>query len=240
MNLDSILKYQSIDLELRKLKREMQNNENFKIAEDTRRRFNEMKTAVAKSENVATKVYGGYEESLKHYDETLKAAEELMAKLEDETLSDEQADEIAEKLDGIKLKLAEISDFISNIKRKGEEAVREFSSAQKSGLELKNKYNQAREEMRKIEESYKPKIAALQQQLVSARAAMSDADYEIYEKTAKETALPAFVQAYISDGNTMNCSMCGYSLSLNTQSELKDKGYCICEKCRRVIYGAKK
>ena len=104
MNLDSILKYQSIDLELRKLKREMQNNENFKIAEDTRRRFNEMKTAVAKSENVATKVYGGYEESLKHYDETLKAAEELMAKLEDETLSDEQADEIAAKLDGIKQK----------------------------------------------------------------------------------------------------------------------------------------
>ena len=55
MNLDSILKYQSIDLELRKLKREMHKNEHFKIAEDMRRRLNEMKNGVEKRESVATK-----------------------------------------------------------------------------------------------------------------------------------------------------------------------------------------
>ena len=54
MNLESILKYQAIDIELRKLKREMQSNENYKIAEDARRKFNEMKTVVAKSENTAS------------------------------------------------------------------------------------------------------------------------------------------------------------------------------------------
>ena len=86
MNLESILKYQAIDIELRKLKREMQSNENYKIAEDARRKFNEMKTVVAKSENTASKVYGGYEESLKYYDEAVRSADELIKKLQDENI----------------------------------------------------------------------------------------------------------------------------------------------------------
>ena len=88
MNLESILKYQAIDIELRKLKREMQSNENYKIAEDARRKFNEMKTVVAKSENTASKVYGGYEESLKYYDEAVRSADELIKKLQDENITD--------------------------------------------------------------------------------------------------------------------------------------------------------
>ncbi|HIW04782.1 MAG TPA: hypothetical protein H9690_02000 [Firmicutes bacterium] len=240
MNLESILKYQAIDIELRKLKREMQSNENYKIAEDARRKFNEMKTVVAKSENTASKVYGGYEESLKYYDEAVRSADELIKKLQDENITDEQAEAAAAKLNEIKARLAEISDFVGNIKKKGESVVHDFSAAQKSGLELKNKYNQARDAMKKLEESYKPKIAALQKQLADARAQMSDADYETYEKASKEAAPPAFVEVYVADGNTMNCSMCGYSLSLNTQSELKERGYCVCEKCHRIIYGKKK
>lgn len=240
MELDSILKYQAIDLELHKIKKEMQTNENCRIAEEAKRQFNEMKTAVAKNENIAAKVYGGYEESLKHYEETLKKAEELMEKLDDQSISEEDADKIAENLEAIKLRLGEIADFIANIKKKGEEAVREFSAAQKSGHELKNKYSQARDEMKKLEERYKPQIARLQQELAEARKSVDDELFATYEKVTQEIGFPAFVQVYEADGNTMNCSLCGYSLSLNTQSELRDRGYCVCEKCRRIIYGRKK
>ena len=129
MNLESILKYQAIDIELRKLKREMQSNENYKIAEDARRKFNEMKTVVAKSENTASKVYGGYEESLKYYDEAVRSADELIKKLQDENITDEQAEAAAAKLNEIKARLAEISDFVGNIKKKGESVVHDFSRA---------------------------------------------------------------------------------------------------------------
>lgn len=240
MKLDSILKYQAIDLELQKLKKEIQSNENCRIAEDSKRQFNEMKTAVAKNESIASKVYGGYEESLKHYEDTLVKAEELMAKLEDESISEEEAEKIAENLENIKAKLGEITDFIANIKKKGEDAVREFSSAQKSGHELKNKYVQAREELKKLEEEYKPRIAQLQKELAEARKDVDDDLFATYEKVTRENGYPAFVEVYVADGNTMNCSMCGYSISLNTQSELKDRGFCVCEKCHRIIYGKKK
>lgn len=240
MKLDSILKYQAIDLELQKLKKEILTNENCRIAEESKRQFNEMKTAVAKNENIAAKVYGGYEESLKHYEETIVKAEELMEKLEDESLSEEEADKIAENLESIKAKLCDIADFIANIKKKGEDAVREFSSAQKSGHELKNKYVQARDELKKIEEEYKPRITQLQKELAEARKEVDDELFATYEKVTRENGYPAFAEVYVADGNTMNCSMCGYSISLNTQSELKDRGFCVCEKCHRIIYGKKK
>lgn len=239
MDLDNLLKYQAIDVELKKLQREMNSNENCKIADEAKRRFNEMRTVVAKSENVAAKVYGGYAESVRHYDETIKKAEELMGKLEDDSLSEEETEKIAENLVAINKKLGEIADFIENIRKKGENAVRDFTVAQKSGHKLKDEYGKARDELKKLEEQYKPKIDDLQQKLTDARGKVDKKLLETYDRVSKEVGLPAFVEVYDPGSGDMNCAYCGISLSLNTKSELKDNGYCLCEKCHRIIYSKK-
>ena len=128
----------------------------------------------------------------------------------------------------------------ASLKKKGESAVREFSSAQKSGHKLKDEYNKARDELKKLEEQYKPKIDDLQQKLAEARGKVDKKLLETYDRVSKEVGLPAFVEVYDSGSGDMNCAYCGMSLSLNTKSDLKDNGYCMCEKCRRIIYSKKK
>ena len=240
MDLDNLIKYQAIDVELKKLQRDMNSNENCKKADEAKRRFNEMRAVVAKSENVATKVYGGYAESVRHYDETLKKAEELMAKLEDEATSEEEAEKIVENLVAINKKLGEIAKFIESIKEKGETAVREFSAAQINGRKLKEEYSAARDQLQKLEDENRPKIEELQKRMSEARSKVSEKLLETYDKVSSEVGLPAFVEVYESASGDMNCAYCGMSLSLNTKSDLKDSGYCVCEKCRRIIYSKKK
>lgn len=240
MELDNVLKYQAIDGEIKKLKKELMANENIRIAEDSKRQFGEMKQVVVKNESVATKVCGGYDESLKLYDESNKRAEELLAKLEDENLDDETAEKIIAELNEINEKLAENSEFVASLKKKSEDAVREYSNAQKSGHDLKSKYSAAKEEIKKLEEQFKPRLNKLQEELNDAKKNVEPELLAMYEKLSAENRYPAFVEVYVGDGNTMNCSMCGYSLSLNTQSELKSAGYCVCEKCHRIIYNKKK
>ncbi len=240
MDLDNLLKYQAIDVELKKLQREMNANENCKKADDAKRRFNEMRTVVEKSENVATKVYGGYAESVRHYDETLKKAEELISRLEDDSLPEEEAEKIAENLTAINKKLGEIAAFIENIKKKGETAVHDYTAAQKNGRKLKEEYSAARDQLQKLEGEYKPKIDQLQKKLAEARGKVDEKLLATYDRIVKEVGLPAFVEVYDSGSGDKNCTFCGMSLSLNTKSELNDNGYCVCEKCHRIIYGKKK
>ena len=236
MELDSLLKYQAIDGELRKIKREMLSNKNCAIAENAKRQFGEMKQVVEKSESVATKVYGGYGESLKHYEETAKKAESLMAKLDSDKLSAEEAEEVVAQLEALKEKLAEIEAYVNSIKKKGEEAVREYKLAQKNGKELKEKYAEAKEQLAKLEEQYKPKIVELQAKLAEAKKAVPAEYLAQYEKLVAENKYPAFVEAYVGDDKTIACTACGYAMPTSAQSDLRQKGFCTCEKCRRVIY----
>lgn len=236
MELDSILKYQAIDGALRKINREIISNESVKAAGEAKREFNEMKQIVVKSEAVATKVYGGYEESSKHYEETVKKAEALMAKLDSETVSDEEAEEIVAQLEALKGKLGEIADYIYNIKKKGEDAVREFSQAQKSGKALKSQYEEANKVRTALEEKYRPKIAELENALAEARKKVPAELMAEYEKIVKEDkTFPAFAEAYENSDKTIACSRCGYTLPANAQSELKQNGTIVCN-CKRIIY----
>ncbi len=240
MELENVLKYQAIDGEIKKLKKELMANENIKTAEETKRKFSEMKQIVVKNESIATKVCGGYDESLKLYEQSNKRAEELLAKLENEDIDDETAEKIVAELNEINENLAENSEFVSSLKKKGEDAVREYSVAQKNGHDLKTKYSAAKEEIKKLEEQFKPRLNKLQEELNEAKKNVEPKLLEIYEKISAENRYPVFAEVYVGDGNTMNCSMCGYSLSLNTQSELKSAGYCVCEKCHRIVYTKKK
>jgi|GEM_PF-3355103 len=236
MELDSILKYQAIDGELRKIKREIISNESVKAAGEAKREFNEMKQVVVKSEAVATKVYGGYAESLKHYEETVKKAESLMVKLDGESLSDDEAEEIVAQLEALKGKLGEIADYIYNIKKKGEDALREYKQAQKSGKELKSQYEEANKVRTELEEKYRPQIEKLEKELIEARKQVPPALMAEYEKIVKEDKIfPPFAEAYENSDKTIACSRCGYTLPGNAQSELKQNGTIVCN-CKRIIY----
>ena len=236
MELDSILKYQAIDGELRKIKREIMTDKSVQAAEKAKREFGEKKQIVLKSEAVATKVYGGYEESRKHYEETMKKAESLMAKLDGDEVSDDEAEEIVAQLEALKGKLGEIADYIYNIKKKGEDAVREFSHAQKSGKELKAQYDEAKKVRDQLEEKYKPQLEKLEKELNEARKSVTAELMAEYERVTKEDKIfPAYVEAYENLDKSLSCSRCGYTLPGNAKSDLMQKGTIVCN-CRRIIY----
>lgn len=236
MDFNSLLKYQETDIELRKLKKEMLGGNGAKTLDEAKRRFNDMKQVVAKNENLAAKVYSGYNESVKHYEQTCKKAEDLIAKLDNDDLTEEQADAVMASLESIKAKLAEIEGFIMNIKKKGEDAVKEYTNAQKDGKEIKDRYTVAKDELKKREEVFAPKIEQLQKELSDARKKVPAEILEKYEKITAEGVFPPFAPAYVDASKSINCSACGFGLPLDQQSELREKGYCRCDKCRRVIF----
>ncbi len=227
-DLDTVLKYQELDIKLRKVLDSVEKSKVYENMEKARQEFSIAKKTRDDSEKAAEGIVA-------YYESAQKLSDEINSMLERISGFEEISDEDASQLEKAKSRLVDIENKLADRKNQSEKLIKDFLDANDQGKKLKAAFEANKKEYVALKESVQPEINALTEEL---RAFESKIDPEIlkqYKALTAEKKYPAFVDAYI-DKDSYYCRGCGLALSQSKTSELKNNSYCTCDKCKRIIY----
>lgn len=234
-NLDAILKYQEVDIKLRKTLDEIERSDSGKRLEQSRKGFNEAKAMVEDSERTAGEVADFYRKAIKFYNEYAPKIEEYEQRLKGE-LTDEERKKAVTALETLKSKFSEIEKRLSERKNKGDKLLDEYREGQKRGKKMREVHAEAKESHENLKREKEPVIAEFKKTLETLRPSVDKEIMTMYDELASERKYPAFVEAYGDEKSSFSCRGCGLQLSQSSKGQLLEKGVCRCDTCRRIIY----
>ena len=233
-NLDKLLEYQKIDIELRKVLDEIERSDDNKKMEQARTEFNNAKSTVTETEKAAESIVSYYNNALAFYDESGKKIDEIAKKME-ETDDLEVQRELAAQLEKIRDKMLEIEKRISSSGERTEKVLLAYLDGQERGKKMRSVFNNVKERLIKFKQDKEPVISELKKKMDAIRPSIPSDVMNVYNTITSERRYPAFVKAIETEKGNYRC-FCGLELSHKAKSELMDKGQCRCETCRRLIY----
>ncbi len=235
MNLDNLLKYQEADLACKKLLDEIRGNSDYREMKKFKNEFNAAKQKVSESETLAGTVLSAYNSANEYLDKNSARAEELCALLEKDNLSEDEEKAAVSELESLRVAFAEWEKKAAQLKSNADKALMEYSGAQKSGKSARDSYASAKENYEKFKASKEDELQKLKSRRDTLEAGVEPELLEVYKSLTAENKYPAFVPA-LGDENSPVCSGCGMMLADTGKNDLKNKGYCRCETCRKIIY----
>lgn len=233
-NLETLLKYQELDIKLRRALDTLEKSDANKKMEQARSEFNNAKKTVQDSEKEAENIITGYEQTAQQFSELTGKLDELGLIIENAE-SDEDLSGLTEQLEALKSKVAAYEKKLSDYKTNSEKLVKSYQDANAIGLKMRNYYNTAKADYSELVKASEPEVNAIKKQLKELEAQIDADTLKKYKAITAENKYPAFVEVHISDG-TYSCRGCGLQLSQKNTSTLNENGQCICETCRRIIY----
>lgn len=231
MDKDLILKYQEKDSLLFKLERELDQNENKRIANQMIGIVKELQTKITLLETEAEQVVKEFED-LQAKNASLCAKVLKLNEANANDLTEEQLDELVQEsanqvqnLSVIEKKCSMQAERVSAILNEFEESKKKFGLARAKHKNHKELYEQA------VALS-KPSIEALKKELQEIEKELPTTLIAKYKLVRQDKIFPVFVPLSIR-----SCGGCQMELSTKNIETLKEKGYIECENCRRQIYG---
>ena len=230
MKIESLLKYQEIDGQLKKIVSAINQSE----------------------ESVKGKKLGAFlkesEEKIKKMDKRADELNVLIEKLKESyKQSTEKLIELEEgvgqaidknELNYVAKKLAELTKTIAGIEKELANAVKEMGDISTRYDDLRSKvpsakaqYKECRAKFDQIKKDQEPQISALKQQLAELEKDIDPKMMESYQKVRGQNIYPVLVPL---SGN--NCGGCRMDLSIGEIGKLNEQGYAVCENCHRFIY----
>jgi len=229
-NLDNILKYQKLDLESRKIVDEVTKSTFYKNQEVAKQEFNKEKDNLLQYENMAEELlkkikYKEYcEDALKQFNEV---------DLKNKNIMDiQKLDDTIEELGKYKNKLVEVERKLNEVKTKSDELIKKYKESQTRGKKMREAYILNKNKFEELRMSKKPQMDSIKKEMFEIRESGDKAIFKKYDELSSEKKLPAFVALMGKD----TCGGCGMQNSQKTIAELSQKGMCICDNCKRVIY----
>lgn len=233
-NLETLLKYQELDIKLRRSLDSLEKSEANKKMEQARSEFNGAKKTVQDSEKDAESMLDSYEQTAAQFIELTNRVNDLELVLENAEPEDDLKD-TAEQLESLKNKAVALEKKLNDYKAAAEKLVKNYQDANTVGLKMRDCFNAAKAEYTELIKAAEPEINALKKKLKDLESQINADTLKQYKAITAENKYPAFVEVHSSDG-TYSCQGCGLQLSQKNTSTLNEKGTCICETCRRVIY----
>ncbi len=234
-NMQTMLEYQKLDIALRKMNVEYNNHPDKKRLDAARSKFNEVQANLnagsAESETLAAeieRVYAEFKTTLK----TLETLEKEFAAAE----NDEEKAKFLPRLESLKSRLDscrnKIASRIDRIKRISAEAVKSLDTRKT----VREEFDKTKKKLEEYKDQVKPEREKIEGQMKALGEKIDKDLLERYAKARSEgVAVPIYV-AVAGDENSYACGVCGMVLSQTSKSELKSKGICQCETCRRLVY----
>lgn len=234
-DLNKILEYQKVDIELKKIYDKFEKNEENKKMELAKNEFNNAKNTVMQCEQQAEVLIGMQADLTTQRDTLLKEYEDLILIVENNE-DDESVEANIEKLEEMKKKLSEFEKKVNGIKTKIETVITDYKEANDTGRKQKQAFMQAKNKLDKFKSEYADSINELTGKLDKMSKEIDPQSMAIYKSVTDEGKYPAFVEAYHDSDDMYSCRGCGIALSQKRKSELLEDGACRCETCRRIIY----
>ena len=233
-NLEQLLQYQKIDIELRKVLDEIERSDDSKKLEQARTEFNNAKSTVTETEKVAESIVSFYNNALSFYEECCKRIDDIAEKMEKTEDMDEQR-ELCAQLEKIREKMTDLERRLGERAERTDKVIQTYLDGQNRGKKMRAAYDAIKERLTAFKKEKEPKINALRAELDAIRPKIPADLMTVYNTITAERRYPAFVEAREAEKNHHRC-FCGLELSQKAQSELLDTGRCRCETCRRLIY----
>jgi predicted nucleic acid-binding Zn-ribbon protein len=228
--IQNLLRYQSIEAQLRKIENELLNSPERKKAMAARQFLVESEETVTKMDNKAKELISHLNKSREDYQEVAALIKEY-----DDTIKTLKSED---EMSYLGKKINQCIETLKNLEREIASIVREMEEVTKSFAIFKNKHNAAKAEYQlnreKFEELKKQKegpVAQVNEKLKELAKSIDAGLLEKYIKKRADKIFPVLVPA-----RENMCGGCSMEISLQQMAQLKETGIIECENCQRIIY----
>ncbi len=226
-----MLEYQTLDGQLRRMKRELEKNEYrtqgkkfTALRQETEEAIVRLDARAAELASVLASVKNNFEKISSALDEYAKE----IGDIEDE-----------DELKYIKKKLASQTELLQSAERECKSVLREGEEIDKKYDELRAKmpkilagYNKCNEEFNKIIAAAQPEINSIKKKQAELEKMLDAQEMEVYKKIRQQNIYPVYVP--LMDGN--RCGGCRMDMPGASVAKIDEKGYIRCEHCGRIIF----
>ena len=227
-----LLDYQKKDIELRKINDALARDESRLVMNKNKKLFDEAKNTIAECEKQASAIMNLIDEMQKYVADN----EKLLTDMENVDVDDvEDFNEYMKKLESLKSKFQAADKRVHDLDAKGKAVVEERKNALRSGKNAQAKHAEAKEKHAQLLNSKSDEMNKLKSELESIRRELDTKLLEEYNRLVSENKFPPVAPARTTEKGVYNCGGCGISLPQKDNALLKDKGWCRCENCRRLV-----
>ncbi len=230
MNIESILKYQSLDSELFKIEKSLRESQNKKKVDELRDNMKSAQTKSFKLEENAGKLIGEIEKVKQQVKTQEGKMQEFLSK-DLESMSKEDLQKLSALKDKLNQNLIILEKNLTALAENMNAILAEFNKTIKT-------FNNCRSEYAKRKQVYEQDVAnaeAKKKELASSLAALAKGIdpklMEAYLKRRSENVFPVLVPL---NGNC--CGGCHMELPFAVLTKINEEGHTTCEHCRRIVY----
>lgn len=231
MNIENLLKYQSVDGELFKVEQKLQNS-------PYKKKANELTTIAKKSQIKSTELEAEADRLLKEI-EDIKLKYNVNKSKADEMLSNNAENlsmEELEKLASLKGKIVSNLNILEKMLQKSAENINhilsEFNKTKRTFDEARSQYAICKQKIDEEIKASEPEKEKLKKQLLTLEKDVEPVLMGEYKKKRNDKIFPVVVPL---EGNNF-CGYCRMELPKVAISRIKEKGIITCEHCKRFIY----
>ncbi len=231
--LEKLLEYQIKDIELKKIKDELERDPNNERQNKAKAEFYAARAKSVEIDGLSEKIVSFATKADAYYANVSTKIKDLA-----EAMKSDDESVVKDAVSQIEKTLKDLTDLQDKIKvrvEKANEVINSYKDTQSRGEKLRNIYKKAKADFEITQEEKKPKIDELTNLLAKMSKDVDAELFKTYVSITKDGTYPAFVEAREDDRKHYSCH-CGLSLSQEAENELKTNGFCKCENCRRVIY----
>jgi len=227
--MQEMIRYQQIDMQIRKLNAELASSKNKKGAGEMQQYLKDGQAKLLKLEEVAENLTKQYEKAVKLYNDFVTKLETLNKSVE--SLNVEKVEELENTINNFKANSETLENNISALANKINQANKEFEVLMNNAKKAKHNLEVYKANYNKEKAQIEPEIARLSKELLDQKAKVDKNLLAKYTQKSEGKAFPIFVPE--TDGK---CGGCRMEISASKRSDLKSKGVIECENCGRLIY----
>jgi len=240
-NLQPLLEYQKIDIQLRKELDEIEKHELQEKLRQAKEQFDVAKNNVVKSEQDAQSLlefFDKAEKMLSEHSSKIDSANKKLPKISHEDI--DMRGEAIVALEGMVSKIIELEKKMFEAKRKSEHVIDNYKLSSERGKKLKDFHANAKGKLDEFVSKKAPKINEYKKSLLKIKEDINPKLFASYSDLTAKGKYPAIVEGKTSDsGKNYNCTGCGMSMSNATRGALLESHITNCENCKRIVYLAK-
>lgn len=229
--MQEIIKYQEIDIKIKKLESELRSSLNRKNAADMQQYLKDSQTKLVSLDENAKSLSEQYEKAVSIYNDFAGKLENLIKEI-DKAPAD-KIDALNAMVEKFSSDAVKLDNHISTLQGRMNAVARDVESIMNNAKKAKKNLEIYRTEYLKEKEKIDPELARLKQELAKQKEKVSADLLAKYNTKADGKILDIFVP--VINGRCKGCRM---EISAGKMSSLSNNGIIECENCGRYIYNS--
>lgn len=226
----TILQYQKVDMELKKLMRSVNSSEEKEVMNKMMAYVKEAQNVSNGLENKAIKVLEEYQNLKKNYDDKVKKIQTLTSKTDYK--SEEDFKVAFAQINTLSSDLYMLERNLNIFINKAKQLLKDFEVTKNNVIKARGKFKTSKENYEKSVSAVEPKIEELKAQLKALEKTCNPVLLEKYKAMKNDHIFPVFVP--LLDGK--NCAGCRMEMASSKLNKLSTEPYIVCEHCGRLIF----